>query len=473
MALSYTTVVCHVRLPDGTPANGGTVKATLVDRDSGTPVAAFETGGVEGLIGSATATLDGSGIGNLILSPTVPNSGTNYPVRQSVAYQITILHAAYQASSLCDIPEIPSTTLSAVWGYSAESRPEIPASGAGSATEFIQLTDTPASYRDANAGDVPAVRADKEGLEFISPTAATAGLNQLQVDARIQPWARDGNDDTVPDGKIASSITRDAELHRVATTGAYSDLSGRPTIPSATPTNRLLPAGGTVGQVLKKDSSVNYDASWQEDEAGTGGGGGTTDTTARTAAAQAQTTATRAETIANRAEGKADTNTSAIGDRLTEAEVDARAAARFTDTEKTKLARIATGAEVNVNADWNATSGDAQILNKPTIPSVQPGVQALTDGATINWNVDDGAIGTVTLAGNRTLAVPTGGYDGFVAMLRVTQDSTGSRTLTLQSRIGRGDADAPVLSTASGDVDLLFFIRAGAIWIYIGIAKGF
>jgi uncharacterized protein (TIGR02145 family) len=32
-----------------------------------------------------------------------------------------------------------------------------------------------------------------------------------------------------------------------------------------------------------------------------------------------------------------------------------------------KLAGIETGAEVNVNADWNATSGDAQILNKPTI----------------------------------------------------------------------------------------------------------
>jgi len=32
-----------------------------------------------------------------------------------------------------------------------------------------------------------------------------------------------------------------------------------------------------------------------------------------------------------------------------------------------KLTGIEAGAEVNVNADWNATSGDAQILNKPTI----------------------------------------------------------------------------------------------------------
>lgn len=39
----------------------------------------------------------------------------------------------------------------------------------------------------------------------------------------------------------------------------------------------------------------------------------------------------------------------------------------YTTTEKNKLAGIQAGAEVNVNADWNAVSGDAQILNKPTL----------------------------------------------------------------------------------------------------------
>lgn len=41
----------------------------------------------------------------------------------------------------------------------------------------------------------------------------------------------------------------------------------------------------------------------------------------------------------------------------------------YTSTEKTKLAGIAAGAEVNVNADWNAATGDAAILNKPSIPT--------------------------------------------------------------------------------------------------------
>lgn len=41
----------------------------------------------------------------------------------------------------------------------------------------------------------------------------------------------------------------------------------------------------------------------------------------------------------------------------------------YTTAEKNKLAGIAAGAEANVNADWNAESGDAMILNKPSIPS--------------------------------------------------------------------------------------------------------
>jgi hypothetical protein len=39
----------------------------------------------------------------------------------------------------------------------------------------------------------------------------------------------------------------------------------------------------------------------------------------------------------------------------------------FTDANQTKLNGIEAGAEVNVNADWDAVSGDALILNKPSL----------------------------------------------------------------------------------------------------------
>jgi len=85
----------------------------------------------------------------------------------------------------------------------------------------------------------------------------------------------------------------------------------------------------------------------------------------------------------------------------------------FTDAEKTKLSGIATGAEVNVNADWNAISGDAEILNKPTIPSAQvnsdwnstSGVSEILNKPTIPANpaVEDNA-GTPQLATGITQA---------------------------------------------------------------------
>lgn len=46
----------------------------------------------------------------------------------------------------------------------------------------------------------------------------------------------------------------------------------------------------------------------------------------------------------------------------------------FTAAEEAKLAGIAAGAEVNVNADWDAVAGDALILNKPS--SFPPGAHA-------------------------------------------------------------------------------------------------
>ena len=42
----------------------------------------------------------------------------------------------------------------------------------------------------------------------------------------------------------------------------------------------------------------------------------------------------------------------------------------YTTSEKDKLAGIAEGAQANVNADWDATTGAAQILNKPALGAI-------------------------------------------------------------------------------------------------------
>ena len=56
----------------------------------------------------------------------------------------------------------------------------------------------------------------------------------------------------------------------------------------------------------------------------------------------------------------------------------------YTSDEKTKLAGIETGAEVNVNADWSASSGDAQILNKPTAVSAFSNDSGYQTAANVN-----------------------------------------------------------------------------------------
>jgi len=74
----------------------------------------------------------------------------------------------------------------------------------------------------------------------------------------------------------------------------------------------------------------------------------------------------------------------------------------ITDAERTKLTGIEAGAEVNVNADWDATTGDAQILNKPTIPAAQvnsdwdstSGVSEILNKPTLVENIGD--LGDVT-----------------------------------------------------------------------------
>lgn len=69
--------------------------------------------------------------------------------------------------------------------------------------------------------------------------------------------------------------------------------------------------------------------------------------------------------------------------------------------DKVKLNGIETGAEANVNADWNAVSGDAQILNKPNLAAVatsgdytdltnKPTIPSYSAGA--NVQINDGVI---------------------------------------------------------------------------------
>jgi hypothetical protein len=77
----------------------------------------------------------------------------------------------------------------------------------------------------------------------------------------------------------------------------------------------------------------------------------------------------------------------------------------FTDAEKTKLSGLTAGGEPNVQSDWNATSGDALILNKPTIPTNN---NQLTNGAGYITSAPATNLSVSTTTTSNTIASSTG-----------------------------------------------------------------
>ena len=87
----------------------------------------------------------------------------------------------------------------------------------------------------------------------------------------------------------------------------------------------------------------------------------------------------------------------------------------MTSEEHTKLASIADGAEVNVNADWTATTGDAQILNKPFN----------TIGAGLD--VTDGVLtADVQISFEVVSALPATGEKNIIYLVPAAKSSTGN-----------------------------------------------
>lgn len=90
----------------------------------------------------------------------------------------------------------------------------------------------------------------------------------------------------------------------------------------------------------------------------------------------------------------------------------------YTTAEKNKLANIAAGAEVNVNADWNATSGDAQILNKPTL------VSAFTnDAGYLTEHQSLAGLATESYVNSQIAAIPTPDVSGQINNHNIATDT--------------------------------------------------
>ncbi len=142
---------------------------------------------------------------------------------------------------------------------------------------------------------------------------------------------------------------------------------------------------------------------------------------------------------------------------------DTSSAHKFTSaSDVSKLAGIQAGAQVNVNADWNAGTGDTQILNKPTIPTV-PGTKN-------SLQIDDGSLQLVgdtaspgahktygtDSSGNRVWKNdPTGGDSAVTSVNNQTGEVTlAANDVGAASRTGGGQYALQDVGEQSGTVDL-------------------
>ncbi len=88
-------------------------------------------------------------------------------------------------------------------------------------------------------------------------------------------------------------------------------------------------------------------------------------------------------------------------------------------------------------------------------------IQTDADAATITFDMDVADVHQVTLGGDRTLAV-TNVSVGQRFLIRVTQDSTGGRTVTWWSGIRWPGGSVPNLSTGANKTDVFGFLCTGA-----------
>ena len=107
-----------------------------------------------------------------------------------------------------------------------------------------------------------------------------------------------------------------------------------------------------------------------------------------------------------------------------------------------------------------ALAGSQTLTGKKTMAATVQTVTASADGATVTFDVSLGNIHTVTLGGNRTLAI-SNETAGQCFIIEITQDGTGSRTVTWFTTIKWAGGSAPTLTTTASKRDVLGFRVTG------------
>lgn len=114
---------------------------------------------------------------------------------------------------------------------------------------------------------------------------------------------------------------------------------------------------------------------------------------------------------------------------------------------------IGTTAEANVNADWNAVSGDAQILNKPTIVSSVTGTAPIVSSGGTNPAISISAA-TTSAAGSMSSSDKTK-LDGIASGAEVNQNTFSNFAVSGQTTIAAASKTATLEFIAGGGISFI------------------
>ena len=253
---------------------------------------------------------------------------------------------------------------------SATADPQVQADWAqadSSEVDYIKNKPDLSVYATTSAMNT-ALAGKQDVISDLSDIRAGAALGDTAVQpADLATVATTGDYDDLTDKPDLSIYAESANLATVATTGSYADLTNTPSIPTATSdltndSNFITAAEAPVQDVTVNGTSVLSN--------------GTAAVTVPTATSDITNDSgfiTLADVPAQVQANWNESDTSAASyienkpQNLVQDASYVHTDENFTSAEKSKLAGIAAGAEVNVQADWTEadSSSDAYIANKP------------------------------------------------------------------------------------------------------------
>ena len=203
-----------------------------------------------------------------------------------------------------------------------------------------------------------------------------------------------------------AQILNKPALATVATSGAYADLSGRPSLAAVATSGAYADLSGRPTLAAVATSGLYSDLS-----------GAPNPVTAVTGTPPIQSSGGLTPAISIQA-------------------ASASNAGSMSAAHWSKLEGIAAGAEVNVNADWNAASGDAQILNKPTIPAQY---SVVVSNATLSYGLvlaDANEFMVCNSTSNFTITIPLNSSQAFAIGTEIAFMQRNTGTVTIQATAG-------------------------------------